>query len=138
MKTDNDYSEIGDQLRSRKPECVTPPFLQARILHALEGRAPETRVRPWGWLAATAGLAALAVAAWSLPEYKGAGDSRSLARATPKEAQTIDPQISPQIDVAGLLDKNPLDSTTAAVGDDLKRAGGFLIRCFPTLEGAGQ
>ncbi|RYD21170.1 MAG: hypothetical protein EOP88_12420, partial [Verrucomicrobiaceae bacterium] len=50
MIPEESHDEIGELLRSNKPQVTTPPGLETRILRSLEAPAKSPAGRFWPWL----------------------------------------------------------------------------------------
>jgi hypothetical protein len=128
MKPEESHHEIGEHLRSQKPDIATPPGLEQRILQALD-RHQRPAPRPWWpWLLLPPAFAALSLLLWPRP----AAPVPEIAREPLPVAAPIEPAIS----LAGL--GNPLSAETTALSRDARRAGNFLIDCLPSISSAGE
>lgn len=123
MKPSDDFHEIGDWLRSHKPEIAAPPALETRILRAIRD-VPKPRPRasrPWIW--------------WLLPPVAAC----LLLLLLPHQGQlesTVETKAEVSTDAApGLLEttNDPLFAESEALGRDVQRASGFLINCLPSF-----
>jgi hypothetical protein len=140
MKSDKSFDEIGDLLRSRKPEFSTPPGLETRILRALDQRQRPAPKSWWPWLLLPPALAALVLLMWPIlsPPH-----SETTARQAPDSAPSspdseMDPAGSnePVITLADAGD--PLTAESDALSRDVQRAGDFLINCLPSVSSAAE
>ena len=127
MKRSDDFSEIGEWLRSHKPEISPPPGLEARIQRALgsENRSQKHHRPFWMWFALPPAFACLVF--FLLPKK-------------PESAPVVDtaqknPQTTPAETIITTTD--PLLAESKALGHDLQRASGFLIHCLPSI-GEGE
>jgi hypothetical protein len=128
MKRSDDFPEIGDWLRSHKPEITTPPGLEAGILRSLD---PEIRTqkhrRPvWMWFALPPAFACLVL--FLLPNKP---ESTSVVDAAPMNSKTTPAEMI-------ITTTDPLLAESKALGYDLERAGGFLIHCLPSFGEGGR
>jgi hypothetical protein len=124
MKPSDDFREIGEWLRSHKPEIAAPPTLETRIVLAIRDD-PQSKPRalgPWIW--------------WLLPPV-----AACLLLLLPQQGQT-EPTVETQAEVSAdaastssLLGKtsDPLLAESEALGRDVQRASGFLIHCLPSF-----
>lgn len=124
MKPSDDFHEIGEWLRSHKPRIAAPPELESRVLHAVRntphGRSRSSR--PWIW--------------WLLPPA-AACLLPLLAPHRKAPEPTVGTPAAASVDTGSLLDspRDPLLAESEALGRDVQRAGGFLIKCLPSLGG---
>ena len=123
MKPSDDFHEIGEWLRSHKPEIAAPPALETRILRAIRD-VPQPRPRasrPWIW--------------WLLPPAAAC----LLLLLLPHQGQpesTVETQAEVSADATSSLLENtndPLLAESQALGRDVQRASGFLIHCLPSF-----
>ena len=124
MKPENSFQEIGELLRSQKPDVTPAPGLEQRILHALDRhQRPPSRPR-WPWLLLPPAFAAITFLLWPAP---------------PASLPNIARQPLPVEPVISLTDLgNPLSTETTALSRDAKRAGDFLINCLPSISSIGE
>lgn len=134
MKSEDPYTEIGDLLRSRKPEAGAPPGLEGRILRAI-GQEKHRRLPAhwWRWLLLPPAAALLLVIA--SPQKKedpkpGIAGGHDPVRMTP-------PVIEDQA-TAAVGTMNPLERESQALKRDAERAGRFLLDCLPTVNSATE
>lgn len=120
MKNDDSDREIGDLLRSRKPSAEPSPFLEDRILLALERHRRPAPRRRWPWLLVPPAFAALALLLSRPPAPR-----QEISRTTPLAP------VEPAIRLADFT--NPLEQETLALNRDARRAGDFLLDCLPSL-----
>ena len=125
MKHADPHAEIAALLRTRHPDPQPSPGLEARILRELDRRQHRKPARVWPWLVFPPAFAAtilmLAFAVHIVKERQQAlGNQTQVVTAPAKEP--AEPLI---------LEKNPLQEETAALGRDARRAGRFLIDCLP-------
>lgn len=146
------FDEIGDLLRSNKPDPQPPPELEARILLALRRSAPRVERRVWlrRWFVlppALAMAASLATVALVLMRTGPQPDASVVApiSSTSKAADVLSPlPIVPPIapDTASvwsaIVQENPLEMEVRALQRDANRATRFLIDCLPTLSNVGD
>jgi len=130
MKHDDPFQEIGDLLRSHKPDPQPSPGLEARILRELDRRQRPEPVSWWKWLVVPPALAAVALLLWPREQDP--------ASQTVVEGSTVPSRTEETREPEPLLidDSNPLKVETAALRRDAKRAGRFLIDSLPTLSAA--
>lgn len=128
MKNDHSFPDIGDLLRSRKPETPVPPGLEQRILRTLDQRArPQPKRRVWPWLLLPPAFAAVILLLLSQKPDR-------TATPPPRAAQAIAVPVPDSTPILSLARAgNPLDAETSALARDVKRAGGFLIDCMPSI-----
>lgn len=124
MKRSDDFSEIGEWLRSHKPEISTPPGLEAKIQRALnsENRIQTHRRPVWMWFAIPPAFACLVFCL--LPKRP---ESAPVVDAAPKDSQAAPDEMI-------LVTNDPLLAESKALSRDLERAGGFLVNCLPSLD----
>jgi hypothetical protein len=134
MKPEESFPEIGQLLRSHKPDTPVAPDLEARILRAVNQRVrPPAKRRLWPCFALPPAFAAVALVLLNRPPSPAptlAGDHRG----TPTPPQVI-PAADPAPDaIVSLVESaNPLLGETAALSRDAKRVSGFLMDCLPSV-----
>ncbi len=125
MKPSDDFHEIGDWLRSHKPEIAAPPALETRILRAIrDNPQPRPRAsRPWIWWLLPPAAACLLLV--FLPNQRQEDSTVETRPAAPVDSTT------------NLLaaTNDPLLAESEALGRDVQRASGFLINCLPSFGG---
>lgn len=123
MKPSDDFHEIGERLRSHKPEIAAPADLETRILRAIRvDPPPKPHVsRPWIWWLLPPAAACLLLV---LLPHRGQPDSTAETQAA-----------SPPETAVSLLEttNDPLLAESEALGRDVQRASGFLIHCLPSF-----
>lgn len=123
MKPSDEYHEIGEWLRSHKPEITAPADMETRVLRAIrEDAQPKPHVsRPWIWWLLPPAAACLLLV---LLPHQG------------KPETTVETQAAASGDgTASLLEttNDPLLAESKALGRDVQRASGFLIHCLPSF-----
>jgi hypothetical protein len=140
MKSDKSFDEIGDLLRSQKPDLPTPSGLETRILNALDQRQRPAPKSWWPWLLLPPALAALVLLMWPIPSPPHSETTARQAPITsiPTPDSETDPAGSnePGITLADVGD--PLTAESDALGRDVQRAGDFLINCLPSVSSAAE
>lgn len=121
MNPEEPHDEIGEMLRSSKPQVIPPPGLEARILRSLEPRERKPAIRLWPWLLLPPAMAAVVLMLRTAPP-----DRPPVARIDPPVKITM-PGKEP------VRWKNPLETESLALQRDVRRAGNFLITCLPAL-----
>jgi hypothetical protein len=114
------YHEIGELLRTHQPDPRPSPGLESRIVQSLRTPEPAIPNRNWLWFLLPPAVAAGIVLMWPQP--------------APKPAISLnDP--APSVVVAETSDtgQNALERESAALRNDARRAGRFLINCLPGL-----
>lgn len=137
MKSEDPYTEIGDLLRSRKPETGAPPGLEGRILRAI-GQEKHRRlpVHWWRWLLLPPAAALLLVI--TSPQKKedpkpGIAGGHETPKTTPQVIAEGEDQAT-----AAVATMNPLERESQALKRDAERAGRFLLDCLPTVNSATE
>jgi hypothetical protein len=126
MKPHDPHHEIGDLLRSRKPDPRPSPGLEGRIMRAL----PERKSRAvWPWFALPPAIAMAVV--MLLPEAPP--PANHVAAGSPGGVAPESPPWEADLRTAA----NPLQREKLALQRDASRAGRFLIDCLPSL-GSGE
>jgi hypothetical protein len=127
MNPRDPHHEIGDLLRSRKPDPQPSPGLEMRILRALPSREKSSRI--WPWFLLPPAVAMGVVMFWPKPGIQAVvshhPDSVIERTTEPASAEEI------------ILTSNPLEREKVALQRDAQRAGRFLIDCLPSL-GSGE
>jgi hypothetical protein len=115
------YSEIGELLRSHKPDPRPGPGLEARIMQSLRPVEPAATSRFWPWLLLPPAVAAGMVLMWPQPA------------PLPAVTQQVP---APPVAAAppAVLGDNPLERESLALRNDARRASRFLIDCLPGLD----
>ena len=121
MKSHDPFDDIGELLRSHKPDPQPPPGLEARILRAIEARKPAGRTI-WPWFILPPAAAMATVLLWPEPAPQAA-----VTRHDPPPQEAVEKEAPP------VLSDNPLERETLALELDARRAGQFLINCLPSL-----
>jgi hypothetical protein len=124
MNPRDPFHDIGDLLRSRKPDPRPTPVLESRILRAISSTGPAPRRWPWFLLPPAVAMGVILL--WPEP----AGLPSVSIRPDP-EAGRVDPAGSAE---PGFM-HNPLEREKLALQRDARRAGRFLIDCLPSLGG---
>jgi hypothetical protein len=127
MNSPEPFDEIGDLLRSHKPDPRPSPGLEARIVRRLVSREPTFIGRAWPWFLLPPATALGMVLLWpapSAPPPAVAADPP--APAAPAEAVAA-------VEAAPMLASNPLELEKRALQNDARRAGRFLMDCLPSL-----
>ncbi|MCW1926605.1 hypothetical protein OKA05_28895 [Luteolibacter arcticus] len=127
MNPRDPHHEIGDLLRSQKPDPQPSPGLERRILHALPSREKAVARRIWPWF-----LLPPAVAMGVLIFSPKANSPSGVVQRPAPEAKEKDDR--PETTDA-VFSKNPLERETVALKRDASRAGRFLIDCLPSMGG---
>lgn len=133
MNPRDPYHEIGDLLRSQKPDPQPSPGMEMRILRALPSREKASR-RIWPWFLLPPALAMAVVMLWQKPEShepKPGSQALFLHHQTSAVENPIEPAIPQEV----TLMSNPLEREKLALQRDASRAGRFLIDCLPSLGG---
>ncbi len=123
MKSREPFHEIGDLLRSHKPDPRPSSGLEMRILRSLSPREPSRRLWPWFLLPPAVALGILLL--W--PDL-----------SPPSAAVTLDDPAPPppvENEAPLIFPANPLEREALALRRDAGRAGRFLIDCLPSLGG---
>lgn len=124
MKPSDDCHEIGEWLRSHKPEITAPADMETRILRAIRDDAQPKHVsRPWIW--------------WLLPPAAACLLLVLLPHQEKPETTVETKAAASGNGTAGLLEttNDPLLAESKALGRDVQRASGFLIHCLPSVGG---
>ena len=114
------YHEIGELLRSRKPDPRPSPGLEARIVQSLPATGSGGSGRIWPWFLLPPAVAAAITLMWPGPA------SQPVALRPDPSAVAVDPRPESS-------DPNPLARESLALRNDARRAGRFLINCLPGL-----
>lgn len=114
------YHEIGELLRSHKPDPRPSPGLESRIVQSLRTPEPAAPDRNWLWFLLPPAVAAGIVLMWPQP-------------APQPVISRIDSVPSPVAIESSDAGQNPLERESAALRNDARRAGRFLINCLPGL-----
>jgi len=134
MNSAEPHDEIGDLLRSRKPDPQPSPGLEMRILRALGRPVPQPkRGIPRIWFFLPPALAALLlVLQWQRPLTPASGAVASAGGMAPelleKDVEGFEFPV-----IADLLEGNPVQAEARALQRDAGRAGRFLISCLPSI-----
>jgi hypothetical protein len=128
MNPRDPFHEIGDLLRSEKPDPQPSPGLEMRILRALPSRERATR-RIWPWFLLPPAVAMGVVILWPKPAPQ--------AVVSQQTDPVIEKPIEPATKEEPTLTSNPLEQEKLALQRDASRAGRFLIDCLPSL-GSGE
>ncbi len=142
MNSRDPHHEIAELLRSHKPSPASPPGLESRILRALhERQRPPARRFRWPWLLLPPAVAAAVVVVLRAPSPSPT--TPAVAREhvpLPAVSLTPDTSIRPSIEpaISLIVEGNPLNAETAALGRDARRAGSFLIDCLPSIASRGE
>jgi len=126
MNPRDPFHEIGDLLRSQKPDPQPSPGMEMRILRALPSREKASR-RIWPWFLLPPAVAMGVVILWPKPAPQAVVSQHT----TPVVAQPIEPATTEEV----TLTSNPLEREKLALQRDASRAGRFLIDCLPSLGG---
>lgn len=127
MKSDDSFPEVSALLRSAKPEAVSSPGLEKRILRALdEADSPTEAIAWWRWLLVPPAAAAVALLLW--PQAPNPGHPQ-VANVRPP----VLPATKSPVDLSKLVAMNPLHTETVALAKDAERAGNFLVNALPSL-----
>lgn len=129
MNSRDPFHEIGDLLRSQKPDPQPSPGLEMRILRALPSREPSLARRIWPWFLLPPAVAMGVVILWPKP------GPQAVVSQHPKPV--IENPIEPATKEELTLTSNPLEQEKLALQRDASRAGRFLIDCLPSL-GSGE
>ena len=137
MKFDDDNTEIGDLLRSRKPEIAVPLGLEGRILRSVGQQKHRARPRYWWrWLLVPPAVALLMVI-FSPQGEEGTSPTTRLDPLQGKnEGRTTAPEDKTAIAAAESL--NPLERESQALKRDAERTGRFLLNCLPSVNSATE
>lgn len=114
------YHEIGELLRSHKPDPQPSPGLETRIVQSLRTPKPATTGRIWPWFLLPPTVAAGFVLMWPQPRPQLEVTRHALPPAAANG-------------VPGRLENNPLERESQALRKDARRASRFLIDCLPGL-----
>lgn len=129
MKPEETHTEIGDLLRSRKPETGVPPGLEGRILRAVaQEKHRPSPVRWWRWPLVPPAVALLMVV--FAPREEEDGKKQATARPEPPPAR-MEPDDG--WTTAAMDTMNPLERESQALKRDAERAGRFLMDCLPSV-----
>lgn len=123
MKSHQPYDEIGELLRSHKPQVAPPPGLEARILRSLAPRERSLTSRIWPWLLLPPAMA------------MGVLLLRPFAQKPSPVAHVDTPPPPVMVAPNAPVDINLLESESLALERDATRAGRFLIDCLPSFGG---
>ncbi|QJE97687.1 hypothetical protein [Luteolibacter luteus] len=135
MKPEDDYTEIGNLLRSRKPEVDVPPGLEGKVLRAIGQQ--KHRSKPldwWRWLLVPPAVALLMVVFSPLAEEKTKHATRIDPAPTRNEEKTTEQETEKA--VAAVDTMNPLERESQALKRDAERAGRFFLDCLPSVSSA--
>ena len=124
MNPRDPHHEIGDLLRSQKPDPQPSPGLEMRILRALPSREKVSR-RIWPWF-----LLPPAVAMGVLICLPKPPQQTAISQNTAPE---VDKPLKPATTEEATLTSNPLEREKLALQRDASRAGRFLIDCLPSF-----
>ncbi len=152
MNSPEPFDEIGDLLRSHKPDPQPSPGLEARIVRRLVRREPALIRRAWPWFLLPPATALGIVLLWpspSVPPPVAAAEVPLPVEAMVPPAEGVVPpaegMVPPAegvvppaegvaaIEAAPLLANNPLELEKRALQKDARRAGRFLMDCLPSL-----
>ena len=125
MNSRDPFHEIGDLLRSHKPDPQPSPGLEARIVRQLVTREPSLVRRVWPWFLLPPAVAAGIVLMWPAP-----GSAPTVTYQEPPAPAVLEVPPPPA--------DNPLEKEALALHRDARRAGRFLIDCLPSLDLAGD
>jgi hypothetical protein len=114
------YHEIGELLRSTKPDPRPSPGLEARIVRSLPATSPAGGGRVWRWFLLPPAVAAAIALMWPQPA------PQPVTVRPDAPALATEPRLEPP-------DPNPLARESLALRNDARRAGRFLINCLPGL-----
>lgn len=131
MNPSDPHHEIGDLLRSQKPDPQPSPGLEMKILRALPLHEKSTR-RVWPWFLLPPAVAMAVVLVWPKPGTQAVHhqtQSVFLHHQTQAAEKPIEPAIPQEI----TLMSNPLEREKLALQRDASRAGQFLIDCLPSF-----
>lgn len=128
MNPRDPHQEIGDLLRSQKPDPQPSQGLEMKILRALPSHEKATH-RIWPWFLLPPAVAMGVVMLWPKPEPYAV----FLHHQTPAVEMPIEPAL-PQ-EITSMI--NPLEREKLALQRDASRAGRFLIDCLPSF-GSGE
>lgn len=139
MKTEDSHAEIGDLLRSRKPETAVPPGLEGRILRAVgEQRHRRNPIHWWHWLLLPP-AAALLMVVFSpqgkedlKPVVTGGHDPEPMTNRV-EAVEAKDDRSTATVNTM-----NPLERESQALKRDAERAGRFLLDCLPSVNSATE
>ena len=131
MNPRDPHHEIGDLLRTQKPDPQPSPGMEMRILRALPSREKASR-RIWPWFLLPPALAMGVVMLWPKPESL-APKPGSQALFLHHQTSAVAPPIEPAIPQEVTLMSNPLEREKLALQRDASRASRFLIDCLPSL-----
>ena len=126
MNSREPFHEVGELLRSQKPDLQPSPGLEMRILRALPSRENSTSRRVWPWFLLPPAVAMGVI----LLAPKPSTPPMVTQHPEPVKELRLEPDIA-----ESALSNNPLKHETLALQRDAKRAGRFLIECLPSLEG---
>jgi hypothetical protein len=145
MNSPEPFDEIGDLLRSHKPDPQPSPGLEARIVRRLVRREPTLIRRAWPWFLLPPATALGIVLLWPSPSIPppvvAAGEPPPVEVMVPPVEAMVPPAegvVPPAegvaaIEAAPLLANNPLELEKRALQKDARRAGRFLMDCLPSL-----
>jgi hypothetical protein len=152
MNSPEPFDEIGDLLRSHKPDPQPSPGLETRIVRRLVRREPAFIRRAWLWFLLPPATALGIVLLWpspSVPPPVVAAEVPPPAEGVVTPAEGVvtpaegvvtpaDGVVPPAegvaaIEAAPLLANNPLELEKRALQNDARRAGRFLMDCLPSL-----
>ena len=126
MKSEDPFHEIGELLRSHKPDPRPSPGLEGRILRSLPPRQPSPAAgRFWPWFLLPPAAAAGIVLLWPEPVAVPV-----ITRQEPPPVPVVEPR------AAAIFQANPLEQEKLALQRDARRASRFLIDCLPSLDTA--
>jgi hypothetical protein len=129
MNSPDPFDEIGDLLRSHKPDPQPSPGLEARIVGRLVSREPAFIRRAWPWFLLPPAVALGMVLLWPAPP----APLPVVAQDPPPTEAPAVATAEPAVESAPLLANNPLEREKRALQNDARRAGRFLIDCLPSL-----
>ena len=138
MNSPEPFDEIGDLLRSHKPDPQPSPGLETRIVRRLVRREPAFIRRAWLWFLLPPATALGIVLLWpspSVPPPVVAAEVPPPAEGVVTPADGVVPPAEgvAAIEAAPLLANNPLELEKRALQNDARRAGRFLMDCLPSL-----
>lgn len=138
MKPEETHTEIGDLLRSRKPEIATPPGLEGRILREIgQQKHRPSPIHWWRWFLIPP-AAALLMVVFS-PKDDDARGTKVITRLDPLPPESTDKTAPENTQAMTATDTvNPLERESQALKRDAERAGKFLLECLPSVTSATE